>query len=390
MQDIVRYTFPTTIFFGPGARRRLPAALAEVGASRPLVVTDRGLARLPVVAELVAMLRESGFDTRVYCEIFGNPVKSQVTGGTHAFRDGHRDSIVALGGGAALDVAKAIALMVHHPGDLFDYEDGKPGALSVDKPIPFIAALPTTAGTGSEVGRACVVSDDVTHAKKIVFHPRLMPTRVFADPELTLGLPAPITAATGMDALTHLVEAYLAPGTHPLCDGIALEGVRLVARSLDAAVDMARRGVGATPEHLAARGDMLNAAMMGAVAFQKGLGVTHSCAHALSTVCDLHHGLANGILLPATMTFNGPACPERFAALAMAAGAGQGPGTFVPWLRRLQAKLGVPATLAEVGVEARHLPQLVELALLDGCHATNPRPVARADVERIFREALGA
>jgi alcohol dehydrogenase class IV len=389
MQDIVRYNFPTTIFFGPGARKKLPEALAEQRLAHPLVVTDRGLAKLPIISELVRLLEGAGLDTKVYSEIFGNPVKSQVTAGVTAFKETGRDCVVAVGGGAALDVAKAIALMVNHPGDLFDYEDGKPGALPVNKVIPFIAALPTTAGTGSEVGRSSVVSDDSTHAKKIIFDPKLLPSRVFADPELTLALPADITASTGMDALTHLVEAYLAKGFQPLCDGIALEGMRFVARSLKTVVQQARAKAGATPEHLGARGDMLNAAMMGAVAFQKGLGVTHSCAHALSTVCDLHHGLVNGILIPYTMAFNLETRRDRFATMALAVGA-PGPDGFIDWLRALKAELGIPKTLAEVGVKKEHLPRLVEFALGDGCHQSNPRPVTKADFEALFKEAMGA
>jgi alcohol dehydrogenase class IV len=279
--------------------------------------------------------------------------------------------------------------MVNHPGDLFDYEDGKPDARPVNQAIPFIVALPTTAGTGSEVGRSSVVSDDATHAKKTIFDPKLLPARVFADPELTLQLPANITAATGMDALTHCVEAYIAKGFQPLCDGIALEGMRFVAKSLRNAVALAQSNTGATPAHVTARGDMLNAAMMGAVAFQKGLGVTHSCAHALSTVCDLHHGLVNGILIPYCMAFNLPACKERFAIMAQVVGAKDAEG-FIDWLHELKAAIGIPKTLGEVGVKKSHLPDLVQFAVQDGCHQSNPRPVSKEDFERLFSEALGA
>ena len=387
-QTIFRYNFPTTVFFGAGARKKLPDSLQEAKVSRPLVVTDRGLAKLPVIAELVGLLSGAGLDTQVFAEIWGNPVKSQVTAGVQFYKAHKRDSIVAVGGGAALDVAKVIALMVNHPGDLFDYEDDKPGALPVNQPIPFIAAVPTTAGTGSEVGRSSVVSDDATHAKKIIFDPKLLPQRVFADPELTLALPAEITAATGMDALTHCAEAYLAKGFQPLCDGIALEGLRLVSQSLARCVEFAKSRTGGTEPHIEARGMMLNAALMGAVAFQKGLGVTHSCAHALSTVCDLHHGLVNGILIPYTLAFNVPAARARFDIMAQSVGV-QGADGFLSWLKQLKAALGIPLHLKDVGVKKEQLPKLVDFALSDACHQNNPRPVTRADFENLFVEALG-
>lgn len=387
-QPVYRYNFPTTVYFGVGARKKLPDSLKEAGVARPLVVTDRGLAKLPVIAELTALLTGAGLDPQIFSDIWGNPIKSQVIAGAQALKAGKRDSIVAVGGGAALDVAKVIGLMAHHPGDLFDYEDDKPGARPVDQPIPFIVALPTTAGTGSEVGRSAVVSDDVTHAKKIIFDPKLLPQRVFADPELTLGLPAEMTAATGMDAVTHLAEAYLAKGFQPLCDGIALEGLRLANHSLARCVEFARAKTGATEAHLEARGMMLNAALMGAVAFQKGLGVTHSCAHALSTVCDLHHGLVNGILIPYTLAFNVPVARERFDILAQTVGA-HGAEGFIAWLTQLKASLKIPVHLKDVGVTAAQVPALVDCAVGDGCHQNNPRPVSRADFTQLFTEALG-
>jgi alcohol dehydrogenase class IV len=285
---------------------------------------------------------------------------------------------------------------VHHPGDLFDYEDEKPGARPIDREIPYFVTVPTTAGTGSEVGRSTVISDDTTHVKKIVFSPRLLAQRVFLDPELTLGLPAAFTASTGMDALTHLVEAYLAKGFQPFCDGIALEGVRLVSRGLARAVAFARRieqgekSLLTNGEHLEARGQMLNAATMGGVAFQKGLGVTHSLAHALSTVCDLHHGLANGIAIPYAMEFNTTVAADRLADLARAAGAKQADAAgFVAWLTELRAAIGIPKTLRDVGVREEHLPRLVEIAVLDACHPNNPRPVTKPDFEALFTKALG-
>jgi hypothetical protein len=292
-------------------------------------------------------------------------------------------------------VAKAIALMVHHPGELFDYEDEKPGARPMDCEIPWWASVPTTAGTGSEVGRSTVISDERTRVKKVIFSPRLLAQRVFVDPDLTMGLPPAVTAATGMDALTHLVEAYLARGFQPLCDGIALEGVRLVARSLPRCVEYAHRIEHGEKElltavpHREARGLMLNAALMGGVAFQKGLGVTHSLAHALSTVCDLHHGLANGICIPYAMAFNRDAAGARLAELGALAGA-SAPGAdgFITWLEELKVALGIPRTLADVGVTLEHVDRLVACAFQDGCHANNPKPVTERDFRQLFRSML--
>ena len=393
---IHQYNFPTKVHFGPGAIGLLPSALKEAGCKRPLIVTDRGVGGLPWLAALAARLNAEGLDTTVFSGVQGNPVKSQVVSGVEAYRSHRADSIVGLGGGAAIDVAKAILLMVHHPGDLFDYEDEKPGARAIDREIPYWVSIPTTAGTGSEVGRSTVVSDDTTHVKKIIFSPRLLAQRVLVDPELTLELPASVTAATGMDALTHLVESYLARGVQPLCDGIALEGVKLVARSLAPAVAFARRieagerELRDDPAHLAARGDMLNAALMGGVAFQKGLGVTHSLAHALSTVCDLHHGLANGVAIPFAMRFNREASASRLADLAQAASAeGRDADGFIDWLEQLRKTIGIPDTLAGVGVKREHLSRLVDVATGDACHPSNPRPVARADFAELFASALG-
>jgi alcohol dehydrogenase class IV len=394
--SIYSYNFPTRIHFGPGAITLLPEALRDAKKSRPLVVTDRGLAPLPPVQRTLSHLKQQGFEAHVFSEIWGNPVESQVKAGVAAFREHGADCIVGLGGGAAIDVAKAILLMAHHPGDLFDYEDEKPGARPIDGEIPYFLTIPTTAGTGSEVGRSTVISDDVTHVKKIIFSPRLLAQRVILDPELTVGLPPNVTAATGMDALTHLVESYLARGFQPLCDGIALEGVRLVARSLERVVTFAERiqkgedRLLLDPGHIETRGQMLNAATMGGVAFQKGLGVTHSLAHSLSTVCDLHHGLANGIAIPYAMAFNAGVAEERLGDLARIVGAERADARgFIGWLTSLRAAIGIPHTLREAGVREEHLPKLVAIALADGCHINNPRPVTEADFEHLFAEALG-
>jgi hypothetical protein len=245
--------------------------------------------------------------------------------------------------------------------------------------LPYFTALPTTAGTGSEVGRSSVISEEVTHVKRVIFSPAILAKVVFADPELTLGLPPAVTAATGMDALTHNIESYLSPAYHPMCDGIALEGVRIAARSLLTAV---RDGA-----DLAARADMMMSSMMGAIAFQKDLGAVHSCAHALGTVCDLHHGLANALMIEPVMSYNREAVPHKFAELAHAVGV-PSVSNFVPWLAQLKHRIGIPPGLALVGVKREHFPRLVEVATADLCHQTNPRPCEAADFARFFDEAF--
>ncbi len=386
---IHRFAFPTAIHFGAGARKLVAEHLGAQGLERPLVVTDRGIAPLPLLSKFVADLHR--LDVSVYSDIWGNPVKSQVDKGVAAFRRHRADSVIGLGGGAALDVAKAIALMAVHEGDVLQYAWDHPQVRPIEHELPYFVALPTTAGTGSEVGRSSVISDDATHIKKIIFSPRLLARAVFADPELTLDLPPEITAATGMDALTHNVESYLSPAYHPMCDGIALEGVRIAARSLRTAVR--------EPHNLPARSDMLMSSMMGAIAFQKDLGAVHSCAHALSTVADLHHGLANGIMIDHVMRFNLKSATAKMAELAHVVGAGVAGALpeasaegFIDWLATLKRDLAIPATLSEHAarrpVTKADIPALADVAINDICHQTNPRKCTRADFERIFAEAM--
>ena len=387
---IERFAFPTTIHFGAGARKLVAEHLAKQGIKRPLLVTDRGIASLPLLNQFLLDL--PNLETAVYSDISGNPVRKQVADGAAAFKAHRADAVIGLGGGAALDVAKAIALMAHHPGDILEYAWDHPSVRPMDQAMPYFVALPTTAGTGSEVGRSSVISDDETHVKRIIFSPLLLAKAVFADPELTLGLPPAITAATGMDALTHNVESYLSPAYHPLCDGIALEGVRIAARALPVAV--------ASGHNIAARSDMLMSSMMGAIAFQKDLGAVHSCAHALSTVADLHHGLANGIMIDHVMRFNLPAATAKLAELAHVAQVKGGDTgstesrarAFIDWLTGLKALLGIPATLSDYSaprpVARSDIPRLVEIATADICHQTNPRKCTAEDFEKLFASAF--
>ena len=386
------FAFPTTIHFGAGAAKLVGPHLRDHGVRRPLLVTDRALAKLPVATGFVDLLRAAGLDVAVFDGIFGNPTVSQANAGAAAFRAHRADGVVGFGGGAALDVAKIVGVVASAGGDAIEYAWDHPNVRAIPDAVPYFVALPTTAGTGSEVGRSAVISEDDTHVKRIVFSPKILAKQVFADPELTLGLPPAVTAATGMDALTHNVESYLSPAYHPLCDGIALQGARLAASALPRAV---RHG-----SDIAARSDMLMASMMGAIAFQKDLGAVHSCAHALSTVADLHHGLANGVMIDHVMGFNLSAATAKMAELARVCGAPGGDqgseearaAAFIPWLRELKASIGIPAKLSAIAggrpVTRADFPRLVEVAYADLCHQTNPRKCAKSDFEALFAAAL--
>ncbi len=377
---ISHFSFPTSIHFGAGARRLAGPHLRELGLKRPLIVTDRGLAALPLIAGIQADLESAGLAAAVYAGVWGNPTAPQAMAGAAAYRDHDADCVVGVGGGAALDIAKVVGLLATHPGDVMEYVWDHPQVRPIGGSLPVFIALPTTSGTGSEVGRSSVISETDTHVKRIIYSPRILASAVFADPELTLGLPSAVTAATGIDALTHNVESYLSPAYHPLCDGIALEGMRIAARALPVAVR--------EPGNLQARGDMMMSSMMGAIAFQKDLGAVHSCAHALGTVCDLHHGLANALMIDTVLAWNAEAVPQKFDELAHAVGAGGGAAGCLAWLVALKREIGIAPNLRAHGVTREQLPRLVEVAAADICHQTTPRPCSAADFERFFAAAL--
>ena len=322
----------------------------------------------------------AGLAVAVFDGIHGNPTCAMVMAGAAAFKAHGADCVIGFGGGAALDVAKIVGLMATHEGDVLEYVWDHPQVRPIVHPLPLFVALPTTSGTGSEVGRSAVVSENDSHVKRTVFSPKILAQAVFADPELTLALPARVTAATGMDALTHNIESYLSPAWHPMCDGIALEGLRIGARALATAV--------AEPGNLQARADMMMSSMMGAVAFQKDLGGVHACAHALGAVCDLHHGLANALMIDTVLDWNREAVPAKFDELAHAAGVAGGGAAFVPWLKALKARIGIADGLARHGVRPEQLPRLAELAAVDFTNGTNPRPATAADYERLLRHAM--
>ena len=468
------YSFPTDISFGPGVIKDLAPYLKDQNLLHPLIVTDPNVAELDFFKKIVEDLKRQQLKPEIFCDIHKNPVKSDVLKGGDAYHQLKRDSVIGIGGGAAMDVARAIVLRVNHHRDLFDYDDLVGGSKYVTEPVPHFITVPTTAGTGSEIGRSAVISEDLpalqkgkffvyviecedgslykgiakdflkrwdkhitgkgaewtkihppkhlihwedfnslekavkrekflksgkgrswlkaqkskgklrqagkTKKKRILFHPKLMAKMVFADPELTYDLPPFITAATGMDALSHNMEAFLARGFHPLCDGIALEGIKLIFGSLDNAVNK--------PD-AESRSKMMIASLMGAVAFQKGLGVVHSLAHPLSTLLDIHHGLAIAINLPYGMRFNIPGQENLFKRIANAMELTSLEGeSVISALFKLNQKIRLPAKLGEAGVKKEHIEQLTDLAVDDFCHPCNPREVTRKDFKQLYLDAL--
>ncbi|MGK9117834.1 MULTISPECIES: iron-containing alcohol dehydrogenase [Sphingobacteriaceae] len=377
---IYQFNIPTTIRFGCGAIKELPAYLIEQGLKRPLLVTDPTIAQLDFFAEIVRDLNLKGIHLEVFSDIHKNPVKSDVYKGTDIWDQTDRDSIVGIGGGAALDIARAIVLRVNHRDDLFKYDDLVGGDVYVTNSVPHFITVPTTAGTGSEVGRSAIIADDETHQKKILFSPKLMAKIVFADPLLTMGLPPHITAATGMDALTHNMEAFLAKNPNPICDGIALEGMHLIAKSLEQAVLRPNEQV---------RSNMLVASMMGAIAFQKGLGVVHSLAHPLSSLLDTHHGLANAVNIPYGMAFNIAGNEDKFKRIAQALQLREETGEgVIKYLFELNEHIGIPKKLRDIGVKEEHIEILADLAIADFAHPNNPKPVSREDFKRLYQQAF--
>ncbi|MBM3571437.1 MAG: iron-containing alcohol dehydrogenase, partial [Alphaproteobacteria bacterium] len=338
------WNYPTAIRFGVGRIKELPDACRSLGMTRPLLITDPGLAKLPMIRDAVDLNERSGLPTGLFSDVKPNPVGRNVKDGVAAYRRGKHDGVIAFGGGSALDAAKSVAFMASQSLPIWHFDDNGPGWKDASLAgIAPIVAVPTTAGTGSEVGRAAVIVNEATHTKIIVFHPRMQPAIVIEDAELTIGLPPHVTAATGMDALAHCIEAFCAPGNHPMADGIALEGCRLIKEHLPRAF--------ADGKDLIARGQMLVAASMGATAFQKGLGAVHSISHPVGALYDTHHGLTNAVMMPYVMAFNRPAIEERMTRLAAYLGlANPSFGAALGWMLAFRRALKIPHTLRELGV----------------------------------------
>ena len=378
--QIYQYNFPTTIRFGAGSSKELGDYLLKNDLLNSLIITDSTVAQLDFFKAIINDLKKKNISVEVFSDIHRNPVKSDVYKGTDVYDATHRNAIIGIGGGASLDVARAIVLRINHREDLFKYDDLVGGDVYVTNDVPHFITIPTTAGTGSEVGRSAIIADDETHQKKILFSPKLMAKIVYADPLLTMELPSFITAATGMDALTHNMEAFLAKMYHPMCDGIALEGILLISQSLKKAVN--------NPD-LESRSKMLIASLMGAVAFQKGLGVVHSLAHPLSSLLDTHHGLANAVNIPYGMQFNIAGFEHKFKRIARTSELKEESGeAVVQYLFDLNSKINIPHQLRDIGVKDEHVETLADLAIADFAHPNNPKPVSREDFKQLYSKAL--
>ena len=379
------FSYPTRVEFGPGALARLAPAVKEMG-TRVLVVTDRGLAESPILKKVLDTLTRARLQAEVFSDFDPNPVEDAVIRGVKAFRASKAQVIVAVGGGSAMDTAKGIRLMATHRGSIFDYDDLKNGADRIKPNMPPLVCIPTTAGTGSEVGRSTVITNEKTHLKVLIFSLHLVPTLSICDPELTLTLPPHITAATGIDALAHNIEAYLVPAYQPICDGAAREGIERIGAHLERAVKKGKTD-------LTARTEMMMGAMLGALAFQKGVGVCHALAHPLSTMAGTPHGVANGVFLARSMNFNKSKARAKLAVIARALGVGKhteadSAAAAIDRVASLTAKIGLPLSLGELGIEKKLIPALSELAFKDAAHRTNPRPVTKAQLAKLYRNAL--
>lgn len=376
------WNYPTAIKAGPGRVRELAEHCRALGMGKPLLVTDPGLATLPLVANARQLCRDAGLDCGLFSRIKGNPTGTQVDAGVQAYRAGGHDGVIALGGGSALDAAKAVALMVGQSRPLWDFEDVGDNFLRVNVAgMAPVVAIPTTAGTGSEVGRASVITDDTAHIKRIIFHARMLPALVILDAELTVGLPPGLTAATGMDALSHNLEALCSPLYHPMATGIGMEGCRLVHDYLPRAV--------ADGADLEARHQMLVASCMGATAFQKGLGAMHALAHPLGALYDAHHGTLNAILMPYVLKANQAAIGDTLTRLARYLGLpGAGHAAVLDWVLSMRQQLGIPHTLAEIGIPAEAVGRVGAMAVLDGSAVTNPISYSAEQYDCILRDAI--
>ncbi|ODN65808.1 iron-containing alcohol dehydrogenase [Methylobrevis pamukkalensis] len=375
------WNYPTPIRFGAGRISELADACRVAGIERPLFVTDPGLVDLPMTKAAVALLKEAGLGVEVFSDVRGNPVESNVYAGIEALKLGDHDGVVAFGGGSALDVGKTIAFMAGQTRPMWDFEDVGDWWTRADPTgIAPIVAVPTTAGTGSEVGRATVITNEESHTKKVIFHPLMMPKVVIEDPELCVGLPATITAWTGMDALAHCIEAYCAPGWHPLADGVAVEGVRLCKEFLPRAVK--------TGTDIEARGAMLAAASAGATAFQKGLGGIHAMSHPVGALYDTHHGLTNAVFMPYVLVFNRAAIEEKIARLAGYLGLEPSFDAFLAWILDLRAEIGISPTLAGLNVDASRLDEIAAMAIVDPTAGGNPVELTTDAAKAIFHMAL--
>jgi len=375
------WSYPTAVRFGTGRVAELGEACAAAGISRPLLVTDRGLAALPITARAREIMAAAGLGDAVFAEVDPNPTEINLAAGVEAYRSGGHDGVIAFGGGSGLDLGKMVAFMAGQTRPVWDFEDiGDWWTRADADAIAPIIAVPTTAGTGSEVGRASVITNSQTHVKKIIFHPKVLPSIVIADPELTVGMPKFITAGTGLDAFAHCVEAFSSPHYHPMSQGIALEGMRLVITYLPRAY--------ATPDDLEARAQMMSAAAMGATAFQKGLGAIHAMSHPVGAVFNTHHGTTNAVCMPAVLALNAPEIRARFNLAAPYLGIEGGFEGFCDFVQGFNDSFAIPRTLGEMGVSADRLDDLVAMALEDPSCGGNPVTLTDTNLRSLFAACL--
>lgn len=381
MTLIGNWSYPTTIRFGAGRIRELPDACVQAGIQRPLLVTDRGLAELPITQATLEVMKNARLASGLFADVDPNPNNKNLAAGIEAYRAGGYDGVIAFGGGSGLDLGKLIAFMAGQTRPVWDFEDiGDWWARADAEAIAPIVAVPTTAGTGSEVGRASVLTNSISHVKKIIFHPKILPSVVICDPELTIGMPKSITAGTGLDAFAHCVEAFSSPHYHPMSQGIALEGMRLVKEYLPRAY--------ANGNDIEARAQMMSAAMMGATAFQKGLGAIHALSHPVGSVFNTHHGTTNAVCMPAVLDFNAEMIRDRFDMAAAYLGIEGGFEGFTAFVQSLNDQLGIPRTLSELGATPERIDELAEMAIHDPSCGGNPVELSVENLKELYRRCM--
>jgi alcohol dehydrogenase class IV len=387
VKEITRFSFPMSIIYGPGSIGELPGEFDILGVKKPLIVTDPMMEKTESFKSILKVLDGKNIDYKVFSGVQPNPHDVDVENGVSVYKSAGCDFIIGVGGGSPMDAAKALAVLVGEGGDIADYDAQSSTKKEIKGPLPKTILIPTTAGTGSEVGKCSVISSTSQGRKIFLCHPLMVPARAVLDPELTVSLPAHLTAATGMDALTHSIESLTAPVFHPMCDGIAVKGIEFVAKYLEKAVK--------DPTDIEARGYMMLSAMMGAVAFQKDLGTAHSLSHALSAVCNLQHGLANAIVLPVVMNYNKEVSKKEYAIIAREFGINifgmdelEAAEKAIEEIRALSRRIGIPASLKDAGVKEDQLEEIAGKSFLDPCHLTNSRSCTQDDLMSLLKEAF--
>lgn len=381
MSVSANWNYPAPIRFGAGRIKEIADACAVAGITRPLLVTDRGLADMDITQKTLDLLDEAGLGRAMFAEVDPNPSDINLEAGVKVYNEGGHDGVVAFGGGSGLDLGKVIAFQAKQTRPVWDFEDvGDWWTRADESAIAPIVAVPTTAGTGSEVGRAGILTNSETHVKKIIFHPKIMPSVVICDPELTVGMPQVITVGTGLDAFIHCLEAYSSPFYHPMSQGIALEGMRLVKENLPK--------VFADPGDIEARGHMMSAAAMGATAFQKGLGAMHALSHPVGAVYNTHHGMTNAVVMPAVLTFNRPAIEDRIASAAAYMGIDGGFDGFYDYILQTRSDMNVPEKLSGLGVDDSRLDELAQMAVEDPSAGGNPVELTLAAAKALYRVCI--